>query len=384
MFILLGSALCSAVLAVELRGLPIELAPGAADSKLAPRFSPKGTQITLAPKAMPGLPGVDHLEGRIKLGPARDKADGGQLFALARSAKGKPYDTLILDADRDGALAGEAKIVVDSSAVRGKIWSTFAAAPQVDHAARGAPAWEEYPVSLWVVVEKPEEVPSVIRYSRRGFLTGTVAIGGKAHVVLLADGNNDGVFGPGDSWTVRAADAAGAFTADESRAVGDFAWAAGAAWKLVLEGTAGRKARLVRFDPGTTRAEDAARRDRLREDREAPRAENPVAFRNDADAAIKEAGEKKRPYFLKFETDWCVPCKQMHALVFTSKAVAEASDGVTCIVVDGDARKDLVEKHKVNGYPTGILFGPNGAEVARFSGYRGVKETTEFFGKLKK
>jgi thiol-disulfide isomerase/thioredoxin len=382
---LLAPALSSVLLAVQLLGQPVELRPGVADSKLAPRFSPKGTQIALAPKAMPGLPGIDHLEGRLKLGPPRVPADPGQLFALARSAEGKPYDTLIHDADRDGSLADEARISVDPSTVRGKVWSTFAAAPRVNHATKGAPAvWEEYPVSLWVVVEKPEEVPAVVRYSRRGFLTGTVTVGGKAHVILLADGNNDGVFGAGDSWTVRADDTPGAFTAGESRAVGDFVWAGGTAWKLVLEGTAGRKGRLVPFDPGTTQAEDSARRDRLREDREAPRAEKPVAFRTDADAAIKDAQEKKRPYFLKFETDWCVPCKQMHALVFTAKAVTGAADGVTCVVVDGDARKDLVKRYDVGGYPTGILFGPDGKEVARFSGYRGVKETAEFFGRLKR
>jgi hypothetical protein len=365
-------------------GLAVEFRPGAPDSKLAPRFSPKGTQIKLAPKAVPGLPGVDHLEGRLKLGPAGAGAADGQLFALARSEKGKPYDLLFLDADHDGSLAGEAKLTATPNTVRDKIWSSFTAAPKVNHAAKGAaPAWEEYPVSFWVVVEKPEEIPAVIRYSRRGFLASPVTIGGKPHDVLLADGDNDGVFGKGDSWTVRPA-AAGAFGADESRSVGDYAWAGGKAWKLVLEGTTGRSGRLVPFDPGVTQEEDAARRDRLREDRAAPRAEKPVAFRDDADAAIKEAREKKRPYFIKFETDWCVPCKQMHTYVFTANTVAEAADGVVCITVDGDKRKDLVKSCGVEGYPTGILFGADGSEVARFSGYRGVKETTEFFRKLKK
>jgi thiol-disulfide isomerase/thioredoxin len=382
MLVILSQVLLAALPVSQ--ALPVEFQPGAADSKLAPRFSPKGTQITLVAKAMPGLPGVDHLEGRLKLGPPRAGA-AGQLFAIARSAKGKPYDTLILDTNGDGSLADESKVAVDPSTVRGKIWTTFAASPRVNHAAKSeAPAWEDYPVSFWVVVEKPEEVPSVIRYSRRGFLTGSVTIAGKTHAVLLADGDNDAVFGPGDSWGIRPADAPGAFTADEGRTVGDFVWAGGKAWKLALDGTAGRKGRLIPFDPGVSQAEDAMRRDRLREDRMAPRVEKPVAFSKDVDAAIKAAQEKKRPYFLKFETDWCVPCKQMHALVFTAKDVAEAAGGVTCIVVDGDERKDLTKRYKVEGYPTGILFGPDGAEVARFSGYRGVKETTEFFRKLKK
>ena len=373
----LAVLLCAAPEPAE---VPVEFRPGEVDSKLAPRFSPKGTQVALAPKAMPKLPGFDHLEGRLKLGPSGAE----RLFALARSEKGKPYDVLLLDADGDGSLAGEARLSAKPNTVRGKVWSSFTATTKVNHAAKGdPPAWEDYPVSLWVVVEKPEETPAVIRFTRRGFVEAKVTLGGKPHVVLLADANNDGVLGAGDSWAVRPAEGA-TFGADESRPVGDYAWADGKAWKLALDGTAGRKGRLVPFEPGVTLAEDAARRDRLREDRLAPRAEKPVAFSKDVEAAIKEATDKKRPYFLKFETDWCVPCKQMHALVFTAKAVAEAADGVTCVVVDGDARKDLTKKYKVEGYPTGILFGADGEEVARFSGYRSVKETATFFGKLKK
>ena len=46
--------------------------------------------------------------------------------------------------------------------------------------------------------------------------------------------------------------------------------------------------------------------------------------------------------------------------------------------------KDLTEKHKVKGYPTGVLFDADGKEIARYVGYQSVKDTTEFFKKLKK
>src|SRR4051794_21946034 len=72
---------------------PVELRPGAEGSKLAPRFSPKGTQVALTPKAQPGLAGFDHLEGRLRLGPKWNQGPG-QLIVLARSVKEKPYDLL--------------------------------------------------------------------------------------------------------------------------------------------------------------------------------------------------------------------------------------------------------------------------------------------------
>jgi len=159
---------------------------------------------------------------------------------------------------------------------------------------------------------------------------------------------------------------------------GDFAWAGGQAWKLETEGTSGRRAKLVAFDPGITEEEDSIKRDLFREDRLAERSAKPVAFRKDIDAALKDAAHRRSACFLKFETDWCGPCKLMTSFVFTAKAVADAADGLTCLVIDGDARKDLTERHAVNAYPTGILLDADGREIARYVGYQSVKETTAF------
>lgn len=192
--------------------------------------------------------------------------------------------------------------------------------------------------------------------------------------------NNDAVLGAGNWWELRgqAPKAAG------MRTIGDFAWADGKAWKLQLEGTRGRSAKLVAFDAGLTEAEDLLKRDRMREDRIAVRAAKPVPFRKDVDATLKEAADKKAALFIKFETDWCMPCKEMTALVFTARDVADAAAGLTCLVVDGDDRKDLTEKHKVKGYPTGIMLDAEGKEIARYTGYQSVKEMTAFFKRIKK
>ncbi len=151
-----------------------------------------------------------------------------------------------------------------------------------------------------------------------------------------------------------------------------------------MEGTNGMRGALIPFDPGISQEEDALRRDKLRADRLAPRASQPVSFRKDVDQALKEVAERKAPFLLKFETDWCIPCKQMMELVFTAKDVAEVAKGITCIVIDGDARKDLTQKHQVKAYPTGILFDAEGKELARYVGYQSVKETTQFLGKLRR
>ena len=127
-----------------------------------------------------------------------------------------------------------------------------------------------------------------------------------------------------------------------------------------------------------TPEEDSIKRDPYGADRAAARAEKPLEFRHDVDAAIAEAAEKKLPCFIKFETTWCGPCKTMTQYVFTAKDVVDASAGIICVKVDGDERKDLVERFAVKGYPTGVMLSAGGEEAGRFLGYQRVVEMTAF------
>lgn len=353
---------------------PVTLSPGEPKSAQAPRYSPPGRQLKLQPAAQTGLEGIDLLEARLPLGP--DKKTEGLQLIVARAEKGKPYTRLYIQEQPGGKLSEKA-IVIKPSVIRNKTWSSFEAMVQVKHAESDL---QPYPIALWIVVDNEGDTPDIIRISRRGYLHGEVKLGESMFDVILSDSNNDGVLGTGDWWELRDRVKPGA----AMRTVGDFAWAGGKAWQIELTGTNGRSAQLVSYDPRMTEEEDTIRRDSLRADRLAPRAVKPVNFRKDVDETLKEVATKKAVCFIKFETDWCMPCKQMTELVFTARDVADASDGITCLIVDGDARKDLTEKHKVKAYPTGILFDANGEEIARYVGYQSVKQTTAFLQKAKK
>ncbi len=71
----------------------------------------------------------------------------------------------------------------------------------------------------------------------------------------------------------------------------------------------------------------------------------------------------------------------MTELVFTAKDVVDASEGLLCIKVDGDDRKDLVERFQVTGYPTGVMISADGLEAARFVGYQKVPQMAAFLSK---
>ncbi len=68
----------------------------------------------------------------------------------------------------------------------------------------------------------------------------------------------------------------------------------------------------------------------------------------------------------------------MTQYVFTAKDVVEAAAGIVCVKVDGDERKDLVERYSVNAYPTGVMISPDASEEARFVGYQKGVEMTDF------
>lgn len=363
-------------------GHAVTFKPGDPKSPLRPRVSPKGTQVKLTPTDLPKVEGKDHLTARIEIGPKEFRGEG-QLIAIARTEAGKPYDLLFVDTNLDGKLTDEKAISIKPSLTRDNWWSSFNGTLKVAHAKKGADASVDYPVALWTVVEKPDQTPDIIRYSRTGFMTGTVSIGDDVFDVVVSDGNNDGVFGEGDFWALSRTkndDPIGG----KFRVTPDFCWAGGKAWKLEMDGTSGAAGKLYAYDPGITQAEDDARRDQYKADREAPRAEKAVAFEKDYEAALKKAAADKKPVFVKFETDWCGPCKVMSSLVFTARDVAEAADGVVCVVLDGDKEKELVKQYKVEAYPTGVFLDSTGKEISRFVGYKGVKAMSDELKKLKK
>ncbi len=168
------------------------------------------------------------------------------------------------------------------------------------------------------------------------------------------------------------------------RRVGEFAWLGEAAFKLEIDNAFGGSARLVSFDPGITREADELARDPYGADRMAVKADKPLEFRHDADTALAEVIDKQLPCFIKFETTWCGPCKMMTSHVFTAKDVVDAAAGVVCIMVDGDERKDLVERYQVTAYPTGLMIAPDGSVAKRFVGYQNVTQMAAFLNERDK
>ncbi len=90
----------------------------------------------------------------------------------------------------------------------------------------------------------------------------------------------------------------------------------------------------------------------------------------EVDAAFAQAKKENKPLFLYWGAVWCPPCNQVKATVFSRADFIERSRLFVPVYIDGDApaAQKLGSRFKVSGYPTMILFRPDGSEVVRLPG----------------
>ena len=93
-------------------------------------------------------------------------------------------------------------------------------------------------------------------------------------------------------------------------------------------------------------------------------------FEGDVDAAFAAAKAANKPVFLYWGAEWCPPCAQIKSTIFSKREFQERSRLFVPVYLDGD--NPSAQKHGehfgVVGYPTMILFKPDGTEITRLPG----------------
>lgn len=90
-------------------------------------------------------------------------------------------------------------------------------------------------------------------------------------------------------------------------------------------------------------------------------------YDGDVAAAFETAKSQGKPMFLYWGAVWCPPCYYLKHTVFQKPEVKEQIDQFLPVYMDGDMKSAQTwgEKYDVQGYPTVILFTPQGEEFMR-------------------
>ncbi|MBC8174682.1 MAG: thioredoxin family protein [Candidatus Marinimicrobia bacterium] len=102
---------------------------------------------------------------------------------------------------------------------------------------------------------------------------------------------------------------------------------------------------------------------------------------------LEQAKTERKPVFIDFYADWCIPCKELDHKTFSDKMVVDESRRFVSLKMNTTQRSDFVKgvenQFHIRGIPTVLFFNKNGEEIEelRFSGFIGPKE---FLAKMKK
>jgi thiol-disulfide isomerase/thioredoxin len=90
----------------------------------------------------------------------------------------------------------------------------------------------------------------------------------------------------------------------------------------------------------------------------------------DIERAFAQARTQDKPLLLYWGATWCPPCNQLKATLFNRQDFAALSKHFVAVFVDGDrpAAQKIGARFKVSGYPTMVLFTPEGKEITRLPG----------------
>ena len=90
----------------------------------------------------------------------------------------------------------------------------------------------------------------------------------------------------------------------------------------------------------------------------------------DVEAAFASAKAADKPVFLYWGAEWCPPCAQIKSTIFNKREFQERARLFVPVYLDGDtpSAQKHGERFGVVGYPTMILFRPDGTEITRLPG----------------
>lgn len=113
-----------------------------------------------------------------------------------------------------------------------------------------------------------------------------------------------------------------------------------------------------------------------------------VAWRGSFEQAVDEAKQADKPLFVVFSAEWCGPCNQMKAWVFSDTAISEyIEDDFVPVRIDlthnEAAAVDLAQRYDVSGIPALLVLNADGIAVSQSAGYKSKDELMDWLTSAK-
>ncbi len=106
-------------------------------------------------------------------------------------------------------------------------------------------------------------------------------------------------------------------------------------------------------------------------------------FRGTFDELQAEAKQKDKPYLVEFYATWCGYCKKFDREVMTdSSFYTLVNKHLLFQKINGEFDTKTGKQYNIKGYPSFILFAPDGSVLKKISGYQTAEDFNKLFTQL--
>jgi len=113
----------------------------------------------------------------------------------------------------------------------------------------------------------------------------------------------------------------------------------------------------------------------------AAEADSPITWSTFSEDALVQQLSSRRPVFIDFQAEWCLPCREMDRTTFRDPAVVEAAGTFAMFRADvteqDDQATELMARFGVAGVPTYVLLDPKGEVRRRLVGFVSAGDMVE-------
>lgn len=100
---------------------------------------------------------------------------------------------------------------------------------------------------------------------------------------------------------------------------------------------------------------------------------------HDLPSAQQAARKKGLPILIHFSATWCMPCQKMESNVLNQKVVKDffGKNFIAC-KIDGEVYPELLDRYRIQTYPTDIVLNSKGQEIKRSQGDLDIVNYVQF------